>query len=260
MQRRGHRHQHGDLLAVRRLGRHRLRHPVDPGAQRRRPAPRVRPDPARLARRPHPGVTPEIAESLGLRAVTGALVASVTPNGPAAEAGIQAGDVILTFDGKEVNEMRRLPRVVAETGVEEKVPVKLWRRGKEQTVQVKVGELEAAEESGVLAAIPDEPAPTATEFGRGAGAEADQHHAGTAPAVRPQRAAQGRPGDRGRRKQRRRREGPAARRRDRRGGAGGGFHARRTWPPRSRPPATPTARRCCCWWTGRATCASWRSA
>ena len=90
------------------------------------------------------GVTPEIAESLGLRSATGALVASVTPNGPAAEAGIQAGDVILTFDGKEVNEMRRLPRVVAETGVEEQVPVKLWRRGQEQTVRVKVGELEAA--------------------------------------------------------------------------------------------------------------------
>ncbi|QQP90391.1 DegQ family serine endoprotease [Skermanella sp. TT6] len=109
------------------------------------------------------GVTPEIAESLGLRSATGALVASVTPNGPAAEAGIQAGDVILTFDGKEVNEMRRLPRVVAETGVEEQVPVKLWRRGQEQTVRVKVGELEAAEESGILAAVPDEPAPTAPE-------------------------------------------------------------------------------------------------
>ncbi|WP_246148799.1 DegQ family serine endoprotease [Skermanella pratensis] len=109
------------------------------------------------------GVTPEIAESLGLRSATGALVASVTPNGPAAEAGIQAGDVILTFDGKEVNEMRRLPRVVAETGVEERVPVKLWRRGQEQTVQVKVGELEAAEESGILAAVPDEPAPAAPE-------------------------------------------------------------------------------------------------
>ena len=52
---RGHRHQHRDLLAVRRLDRHRLRHPVDPGAQRRRAASGVRPDPARLARRAHPG-------------------------------------------------------------------------------------------------------------------------------------------------------------------------------------------------------------
>jgi len=115
------------------------------------------------------GVTPEIAESLGLPAPKGALVASVTPNGPAAKAGIQAGDVVTKFDGKEINEMRRLPRVVAETAIEKAVPVEVWRKGKSQTVQVKVGELEAAEESGLLANVPEEqtapkaPAPKATE-------------------------------------------------------------------------------------------------
>jgi serine protease Do len=105
------------------------------------------------------GVTPEIAESLGLRGSNGALVASITPGGPAAEAGIQAGDVVLSFDNKEINEMRRLPRIVAETNIDQRVPVKLWRRGEEKTLQVKVGELEAAEEQGLLAAAPEETVP-----------------------------------------------------------------------------------------------------
>ncbi|MFP5511972.1 MAG: PDZ domain-containing protein, partial [Alphaproteobacteria bacterium] len=101
-------------------------------------------------------ITPEIAESLGLPGHKGALVASVTPDGPAAKAGIQAGDVVTKFDGKEIDEMRRLPRVVAETSIDRAVPVEVWRKGKAQTVQVKVGELEAAEEQGLLAANPDE--------------------------------------------------------------------------------------------------------
>jgi len=101
-------------------------------------------------------VTPEIAESLGLPAHKGALVASVTPEGPAAKSGIQAGDVVTKFDGKEINEMRRLPRVVAETAIEKAVPVEVWRKGKTQTIQVKVGELEAAEEQGLLAAGPED--------------------------------------------------------------------------------------------------------
>jgi len=106
------------------------------------------------------GVTPEIAESLGLpNGGKGALVASVTPNGPAAKAGIQAGDVVTKFDGKDINEMRRLPRVVAETPIDKSVPVEVWRKGKAQTMQVKVGELEAAEESGLLASAPEETQP-----------------------------------------------------------------------------------------------------
>ena len=98
------------------------------------------------------GVTPEIAESLGLNKSHGALVASVTANGPAAKAGIIAGDVVLTFDGKEVSEMRRLPRIVAETPINKVAPVVVWRKGKQMSFQVKVGELEAAEESGLLTA------------------------------------------------------------------------------------------------------------
>ena len=96
-------------------------------------------------------VTPEIAEGLGLDVARGALVASVTPEGPAAAAGIEPGDVIVEFDGREVEEMRELPRFVAETEVGREVPVEVWRSGEIETVTVALGELEAAEEQGLLA-------------------------------------------------------------------------------------------------------------
>lgn len=91
-------------------------------------------------------VTDEIAESLGLDKAKGALVARVTEGGPADKAKIQSGDVITKFDGKDVNEMRRLPRIVAETPVDKAVPVTVWRKGKEVQLQVKVGELEENEQ------------------------------------------------------------------------------------------------------------------
>jgi serine protease Do len=89
-------------------------------------------------------VTEEIADNLGIKDKEnrGALVASVTPKGPAEKAGIKGGDVILAFDGKKVNEMRRLPRIVAETQVGKTVDVLVLRQGKTQTVRVTVGELE----------------------------------------------------------------------------------------------------------------------
>ena len=101
-------------------------------------------------------VTGEIAESLGLEEARGALVASVTATGPAEDAGIRAGDVILRFNDREVEEMRRLPRLVAETQVGSTVDVIVWRRGEEQTLQVRLGELEQAEEDGLLASLPGE--------------------------------------------------------------------------------------------------------
>ncbi|MCK5284597.1 MAG: DegQ family serine endoprotease [Alphaproteobacteria bacterium] len=96
-------------------------------------------------------VTEEIAESLGLKKAQGALVASVTKDGPAKKAGIKAGDIIIKFNGEEVNKMRSLPRLVAETPIESKVEVLLWRNGKEKKIKVSIGELEKAEESGLLA-------------------------------------------------------------------------------------------------------------
>ncbi|MEW5727652.1 MAG: DegQ family serine endoprotease [Pseudomonadota bacterium] len=87
-------------------------------------------------------VDDELAESVGLKKPHGALVASVNDNGPAAKAGIRPGDVILTFDGRDIEEMRKLPRVVAETAINKKVDVEVWRDGRLQTVQVVVGEME----------------------------------------------------------------------------------------------------------------------
>jgi serine protease Do len=87
-------------------------------------------------------VTDEIAETLGLKQSAGALVASVIKGGPAEKAKIQAGDVVLKFDGRDVTEMRRLPRLVADTEVGKKVPVVVWREGKEVRIDVTIEQLE----------------------------------------------------------------------------------------------------------------------
>lgn len=87
-------------------------------------------------------VTEEIAESLGVGKVQGALVASLTESGPAAKAGIKAGDVVVGFNGRGVEEMRRLPRMVAETAIGKTVDVTVLRAGKELKLKVTVGELE----------------------------------------------------------------------------------------------------------------------
>ena len=100
-------------------------------------------------------VTDELAEGLRLDRPRGALVAAVTEGGPAEAAGIQQGDVILEFDGRPVTEMRRLPAMVAETGVGATVDVKIWRRSKEETVKVAIGELQAEQ----LAAAPGDQTP-----------------------------------------------------------------------------------------------------
>jgi serine protease Do len=89
-------------------------------------------------------VTDEIAETLGLKEAAGALVASVIKEGPAEKAKIEAGDVILDFDGKRVTEMRRLPRMVADTEVGKEVPVTVWRNNKKVALKAKVGELTEA--------------------------------------------------------------------------------------------------------------------
>ena len=92
------------------------------------------------------GVTDEIAESLGLDKARGALIASVSDNGPAQAAGIQAGDIVVSFDGRPVSDMKRLPRLVAETPVDKTVPVTVWRKRAETTLQVKIGRLEESEQ------------------------------------------------------------------------------------------------------------------
>ncbi|MEZ0261228.1 MAG: DegQ family serine endoprotease [Alphaproteobacteria bacterium] len=95
-------------------------------------------------------VTPEIAETLQMGKARGAMVAGVTENGPSDEAGLKSGDVILTFDGHNVDTSQKLPRMVAETEVGKKVNLTVWRKGKEELVTVTLGQLETAEESGMI--------------------------------------------------------------------------------------------------------------
>jgi serine protease Do len=103
-------------------------------------------------------VNDDIAESLGLDKPRGALIASVKEGGPAQVAGIQPGDVVLDFDGKEVTDMRHLPRLVAEAPIDKVVKVTLWRKRKEVAVDVKVGELKEDEQQASLS-TKDEPQP-----------------------------------------------------------------------------------------------------
>jgi serine protease Do len=87
-------------------------------------------------------VTDEIAETLGLDENEGALVAAVTPDSPASKAGLQPGDVILKFDGKEVTSMRGLPKIVSQAPIGKAVDVELLRKGKQESTKVTVGRLE----------------------------------------------------------------------------------------------------------------------
>jgi serine protease Do len=91
-------------------------------------------------------VTDDIAESLAMTETKGALVAGIIKGGPVDNGSIQTGDVIVRFDGKDVEEMRDLPRVVAESPVGKAVDVVLLRDGKETTVKVTLGRLEDGEQ------------------------------------------------------------------------------------------------------------------
>jgi len=87
-------------------------------------------------------VTPELAKSFSLKENKGALVAQVISGSPAEKAGIEQGDVLVEFDGKEIADSKDLPRMVASTPVGKVVTVKLSRNGKVLDRQVKVGEME----------------------------------------------------------------------------------------------------------------------
>ena len=91
-------------------------------------------------------VTKEIAEVEKLKKPQGALVASVGENSPADKAGIKAGDIILNFDGKKIDTMRMLPKVVASTQVGKSVELKIWRNKKLISKRLILGRLESSEE------------------------------------------------------------------------------------------------------------------
>ncbi|MGL9726120.1 MAG: DegQ family serine endoprotease [Wolbachia sp.] len=85
-------------------------------------------------------ITREFAESLGLKDIKGALVASVVKDSPAEKGSIKVGDILLEFDGKKIDRMTQLPHIVSRTEPGKKVQVKLLRRGKEVNIKVAIEE------------------------------------------------------------------------------------------------------------------------
>lgn len=104
------------------------------------------------------------AEALGVGKARGALIAGIDEKGPGKPAGLEVGDVILKFDGKDVKDSRDLPRIVAATPVGKDVPVEIMRKGKDLTKTVKLGRLEDGEKTQLASAKTngDTPAKPAT--------------------------------------------------------------------------------------------------
>ena len=92
-------------------------------------------------------ITPDIAKSLGLKKEEGVLISMVNPGEPAEKGGLKAGDVILEFNGKKIKDVKSLQRTVADSAVESKAIVKVWRNKKVKSFTVKLGELEKFSEA-----------------------------------------------------------------------------------------------------------------
>ncbi|NUB44092.1 Do family serine endopeptidase [Fertoebacter nigrum] len=107
-------------------------------------------------------VTPDVAEAMGLADAKGALITDV-PDGPAKDAGMVAGDVILSFDGAEVADTRELVRRVADAPIGEAVRVLVMREGKTQTLSVTLGRREEAEADEAVPAVAVPETPTEAE-------------------------------------------------------------------------------------------------
>ena len=99
-------------------------------------------------------VTPDLAQSFGLPKPEGALVASADKDGPAGKGGIERGDIVLSFNGHAVDDEHELPALVAQTPINQKVPVEVVRNGKHMTVDVTIGE---RKEPQVASAKAEEP-------------------------------------------------------------------------------------------------------
>ena len=102
-------------------------------------------------------MTEELAKASGLNKVKGAFVLTVNKNSPAEQAGLKSGDIILSFDGKEINEMSVLPPMVAATPVGKTVDARIYRDGKEQTVKVKIGNRQSTVLDSEKASVPSPP-------------------------------------------------------------------------------------------------------
>ncbi|MGE0100068.1 MAG: DegQ family serine endoprotease [Hydrogenophaga sp.] len=99
-------------------------------------------------------VSKEVAEAIGLGQPRGALVRGVEPNSPAARAGVEPGDIILKFDGKEIDKSVDLPRLVGNTKPGNKSAMTVFRRGSQRELSITVAELEP-EKSEVRASAPE---------------------------------------------------------------------------------------------------------
>ena len=93
-------------------------------------------------------LTLEISKSLGLKDEDGVLISMVNPNEPAEKGGLKSGDVILEFNGKKIKDVKSLQRTVAESAVESKAIVKVWRDKKKRSFTVKLEKLEKYSSGG----------------------------------------------------------------------------------------------------------------
>ncbi|WP_167752854.1 DegQ family serine endoprotease [Pusillimonas caeni] len=109
-------------------------------------------------------VSPDVAKAIGLGDARGAMVSNVEPGGPAADAGVSSGDVITKFDGRDIKHWTDLPRIVGETKPGTRADIEVWRKGKNQTLKVKVGEMPSATETASTQA-PESRGTTADSLG-----------------------------------------------------------------------------------------------
>jgi serine protease Do len=99
-------------------------------------------------------LSPDLVKAFGLENDHGALVADVSPDGPAAKAGIERGDIIVSLQGHQVQDSNELPRMVATIAPGTKVDVDLLRSGKKRTIAVTLGTLKDEDEEKVARAKP----------------------------------------------------------------------------------------------------------
>jgi serine protease Do len=102
-------------------------------------------------------ITSDLKNAFDLKDDKGALVADVVTGGPAEKAGFKRGDVIMSFDGKDIDESSELPYMVSSTPVGKTVDVEVLRSGKKQTIKVKLGELPQDEETILASRAPSSP-------------------------------------------------------------------------------------------------------
>jgi serine protease Do len=110
-------------------------------------------------------MTKEVAESLGLGKPRGAYVRNVDPGGPASAGGIESGDVILSFNGREIAKSTDLPRLVGETKPGTTATVQVWRKGATRDLTVTVGDSESTQSAGKKTETPSANSGNTNSFG-----------------------------------------------------------------------------------------------